>query len=173
MSILILSSPFSTSRVYFGEKSTPHTILTFTIFFTFRYYWFQKPIPTYDSVMLGLLCLFRSFSDPTHKILSVDERCAPFFVCFTSYLSWLKALILPQVSKLFSPPPPFFLFVSSFAPFSFPFSFPPFFLQLPSLLQILGTWIRNTRIDKKISQASGDLRTICKLLIPWQWGEVS
>lgn len=122
LSILILSSPFSTSRVYFGEKSTSHTILTFTIFFTFRYYWFQKPIPTYDSVILGQHCLFRSFSDLTHKILSAGERCAPFFVCFTSYLSWLKALILPQVSKRFSPPSfffvPFFL-LSFFLPFLF------------------------------------------------------
>lgn len=51
-------SPFSISRVYFGEKSTPHTVLAFIIFSTFRYYWFQKPISTYDSDMLERTVLY-------------------------------------------------------------------------------------------------------------------
>lgn len=91
-------SPFSVSRVYFGEKSTLHTTLAFIIFFTVRYYWFQKAISTYDSVMLGrmVLCVFRSFSGlctQASKCLCSFLRYVLLGQCFHSWLSQLAASI--------------------------------------------------------------------------------
>lgn len=127
VSLYPLPLPFQSLGCILGKNPPPHTTLAFIIFFTVRYYWFQKAISTYDSVMLGrmVLCVFRSFSG----LCTQASKCLCSFLCMfywasfsiVGYLSWLKVFILTRAPTWFDPTPwllPFLCrFLSAFSPF--------------------------------------------------------
>lgn len=121
-----LPLPFQSLGCILEKNPPPRTVLAFISFFTFRYRWFQKPISSYDSVLLErtVLCLFRSFFRPHTTSFQCKWRvfsCAGFSV--VGGLDWLNVFILTRVCKWFLSPPPDSLLSSFFSFFFLPFLF--------------------------------------------------